>query len=251
MSDKIIVQNVAPDEGLAQSNPANDNPEHALFSKIARLPNDIHEELNRRLFNGQVGRQVLAWLNGLPAVKEILKTEFDGKAINHPNLTNWRQTGYQRWLRQKQLVSATKELCVYATDIVQAGGGHLAPAAAAVASGKILEFLDTADSAPADPNNLVKCAAAASALLKGEHTHARIEIAKERLRQREMNLLLKRDKQQRDATAITLRALRDARAKEIEASSSSHAEKIELLGLHHYGELWEPRPIPVPQPSPS
>lgn len=250
MNNEIILATVAPDESPAQSNSTNDNHEHALFSKIARLPHDIREELNRRLHDGEVGRQVLAWLNELPAVKEILSADFGGKAINDPNLTNWRKTGYQRWRRELR-VNATKELRGYASDIIQAGGGLLAPAAAAVASGKILEFLDTADPDKTDPNNIVKCAAAASALLKGEHTRARIEIAKERLRQREMNLLLKRDKQQRDATAISLRALRDDRAKQIEASSLSHAEKIELMGLHHYGDLWEPRPVPVPSPSPS
>jgi hypothetical protein len=40
--------------------------------KIARLPEEIREELNRRLANGEPGRAVLPWLEGLPAVKQVM-----------------------------------------------------------------------------------------------------------------------------------------------------------------------------------
>jgi hypothetical protein len=38
MNNEIILENVAPDENPAQPNHNNDNPDHALTDKIARLP---------------------------------------------------------------------------------------------------------------------------------------------------------------------------------------------------------------------
>jgi len=249
MSDEIIVQNVAPDQNPAQLNPANDHPGHARTGKIARLPNDLREQVNQRLFDGQPASVILPWLNDLAPVKQILTAQFSGAAINGPNLTHWRQTGYQRWLLEKQQMISIQHRSQYAAGITSADAGHLAPAAAAIASNKILELLEITDPAKADPNHLVKCAFAASVLLEKEQNNTRIRIAHQRLRQRDMALLLKRDKQQRDTVAIARRVLGDARAAAIENSSWSDAEKIEALGIHLFSNLWEPRPIPPSESS--
>ena len=242
MTDENSIQ-VTPQP--AQPNDTNDNSEHAHLGKIARLPCDIRDELNQRLLDGQTGPEILAWVNEIPAVKQILAAQFDGAAINHRNLSNWRLNGHRRWLRQRQNLVSIKEFGKYAGGLTDAAGGQLAPAAAAVASSKLLEFLDAASAGETNPDNLVRCAVAASALLKGEQNYARIQIANHRLRQHEMHILLKRDKQQRDSVAHGLRLLGDARAKLIESSAATYAEKIELLGIHMYGDDWEPRPIPT------
>jgi hypothetical protein len=231
---------------VTDTDPASD---HALTGKIARLPGDLREQINQRLFDGQSDPEILPWLNELPVVKEMLAARFDAKPITKQNMTNWRQRGYQRWLHQKENVTSTEALGNYAESLTRAGAGRLAPAAAAVASGKLLEFLDTAGPAQTDPNNLVKCAAAASTLLRMEQNHERLKIARERLGQHYLALRLKRDKQQRTDAAVALRVLGDARAKAIEAAPWSHAEKIEGVGLHLFGPLWEPRPVPAPENS--
>jgi hypothetical protein len=223
-------------------------PDHALTGKIARLPDELREQINQRLLDGQGDPEILPWLNELPAVKTVLAAKFKGEPITKQNMTNWRQIGYQRWLREKR-VASTKDLGQYAASLTEAGAGRLAPAAAAVASGKILEFLDTTEAAQTDPNNIVKCAAAASLLLKMEQNNDRLKIAHQRLRQQEIALRLKRDKQQRNNAAVALRVLGDARARAIEAAPWSHAEKIEAVGIHLFGPLWEPRPVPTPQPT--
>ena len=41
--------------------------------KIARLPRQVRDELNRRLRDGQKGSQLAAWLNALPKVLSILR----------------------------------------------------------------------------------------------------------------------------------------------------------------------------------
>jgi hypothetical protein len=58
-------------------------------------------------------------------------------------------------------------------------------------------------------------------------------------------ILITCDKFQCDCVGLMLRAMGDARAKEIEASGFNNEEKIEVLGHHSFGDLWEPRPIPT------
>jgi hypothetical protein len=246
MNNETIVQTVAPDKNPAQPNHTNDNPQYALHGKFACLPGDIREEINLRLYNGKRGRQILAWLNELPAVKEILTVQFDGKPLNKQNLSHWRQTGYERWFHQKQNVGSIKDVRQFVTDITQAGVDGLTPATAALASAKILQFLETLDPAKTSPGDLAKCAAAIAILREKEQNDVRLKIAQHRLRQRDALIRLKKDKQQRDAVAIARRLLGDARAEAIEASSWNNAEKIEALGIHLFGHLWEPRPVPTP-----
>jgi hypothetical protein len=65
--------------------------------KIARLPAYIREMLNQRLEAGESGRELVAWLNGLPAVEEVLEEHFGGRPINEVNLSEWRQGGFVAW----------------------------------------------------------------------------------------------------------------------------------------------------------
>ncbi len=68
------------------------------FGKIARLPLDIREQLNRRLQDGEIGKDLVVWLNSVPEVQAVLKAEFGDRPVNEPNLSDWRTGGYQDWL---------------------------------------------------------------------------------------------------------------------------------------------------------
>jgi len=68
------------------------------FGKIARLPLVIREQLNRRLQDGEIGRELVVWLNSVPEVQAVLKAEFGDRPVNEPNLSDWRTGGYQDWL---------------------------------------------------------------------------------------------------------------------------------------------------------
>ena len=72
------------------------------IGKIAQLPMSVRGQLNRRLQQEQSGKALVAWLNGLAEVKEVLAAEFGGRAITEQNLSDWKQGGYQDWLRQKE-----------------------------------------------------------------------------------------------------------------------------------------------------
>ncbi len=78
--------------------------------KIARLPSAVREQLNERLREGESGRQLIAWLNGLPEVQAILAARFGGRPVNEPNFTAWRHGGYRDWLALQETRRVTEAL---------------------------------------------------------------------------------------------------------------------------------------------
>src|SRR6185436_17115956 len=85
--------------------------------KIARLPRDIREELNRRLLNGEQGKRLVAWLNGTAEVRARLKTEFGGRAISEQNLSEWKQGGYREWQAHQDALAHARELASSASEL--------------------------------------------------------------------------------------------------------------------------------------
>ena len=78
--------------------------------KIANLPNDIREQLNLRLLEGETGRELVAWLNALPEVQSVLGSQFNGSPISEVNLTLWRQGGYLQWLTERECFDSARAL---------------------------------------------------------------------------------------------------------------------------------------------
>jgi len=68
------------------------------IGKIARLPHEIREQLNRRLLDGQTGSEILNWVNDLPQCRQMLAQKFGGRPIDEGNLYEWRHGGYEEWL---------------------------------------------------------------------------------------------------------------------------------------------------------
>src|ERR1700677_1468731 len=112
-----------------------------LVGKIARLPENLREQLNHRLLNNHSASDILPWLNDLPGVKEILAAQFGGEPINHYNLPNWGKLGYQRWVDARQSIAETKELAQFSASLTAAGNGSIPLGASAIASGQILKRL--------------------------------------------------------------------------------------------------------------
>ncbi len=84
--------------------------ERVRKGKIARLACDIRDELNRRLQDGEQGKDLVAWLNSLPKVRAVLKAHFGGRGINTPNLTAWVQSGYREWQLQQETVEIVQRM---------------------------------------------------------------------------------------------------------------------------------------------
>jgi hypothetical protein len=107
---------------------------NARNGKIARLPRPIRDQLNERLDRSERGPQLLDWLNALPEVKAVLRDNFAGAPINKPNLTAWRQGGFQEWLVRRDMCRETRDVPQWADE----WGGEFSPAALANDAATIL-----------------------------------------------------------------------------------------------------------------
>ncbi len=94
------------------------------IGKIARLPLDIREQLNRRLQDGEIGRELVVWLNSAPEVQAALKAEFGEGPVNEQNLSDWRTGGYEDWLVQQETMAQVNQLVANAKEL---GGASQTP----------------------------------------------------------------------------------------------------------------------------
>src|SRR6266851_8556363 len=94
------------------------------FGKIGRLPLDIREQLNRRLQDGEIGRELVVWLNSVPEVQAVLKAEFGDRPVNEPNLSDWRTGGYEDWLVHQDTMQQVNQLVANAKEL---GGASNTP----------------------------------------------------------------------------------------------------------------------------
>jgi hypothetical protein len=65
--------------------------------KIARLPKELREQLNRRLDDQEPAAQLAEWLNARPEVQAVLKDQFAGRPISEQNVSDWRNGGFRDW----------------------------------------------------------------------------------------------------------------------------------------------------------
>src|ERR1700685_2602078 len=89
--------------------------------KIANLPNDIREQLNLRLLEGETSRDLAAWPNALQAVQAVLGAQFNGILISEVNLTLWRQGGYLQWLTERECFDSARALADGDCDLAKTG----------------------------------------------------------------------------------------------------------------------------------
>ena len=93
--------------------------------KIARLPEEIREQLNERLANHESSTTLLAWLNGLPEVQAMVAQEFGGKAIGKNSIFEWRHGGHAEWRRSKEAREIVKDLQKDGHQFSEAAGGSV------------------------------------------------------------------------------------------------------------------------------
>ncbi len=145
------------------------------MGKIARLPDAIREQLNRRMRDGESAETILSWLNELPEAKSILAEQFGGAAITPINLSKWRRTGYRRWLQTQEPYKGIAALAEDAGAVSRAGGGTLARGAATMASALIFKKLQNMTADECTPDAMAKTAFAVTALVQAEQKDTRLE----------------------------------------------------------------------------
>src|SRR5712692_2570099 len=121
--------------------------------KIARLPRSIRELLNRRLRDGESGKSLVDWLNSLTEVQKVLAEEFGGRPISEQNLSEWKQGGFEDWLRHQETREWVQKLADESADLEEIAGDFSVAdwlsAPLAVAMGRWLHT--AAAKAPEDP----------------------------------------------------------------------------------------------------
>ena len=60
---------------------------------------------------GEKARGLVDWLNSLPAVRTVVKAQFEGRDIREQNVSEWRKGGYRDWLAQRVALEQGRELC--------------------------------------------------------------------------------------------------------------------------------------------
>ena len=119
--------------------------------KIARLPQTIREQINRRLQNGEEGGKIAEWLNTLPEVQALMTAEFDGQPINEPNLSHWKLGGYADWQEQQDSLDAVCRFGEDALELSQSASAPLADQLALCLTARLAVALRQRPDAAGDP----------------------------------------------------------------------------------------------------
>ncbi len=153
--------------------------------KIARLPYSIRDLLNRRLHNGEQGVKLMKWLNEIPKVQEVLAEEFGGRPISEQNLSEWKQGGFEDWLRHQETRAWVRTLADESADLEEEAGdlsvADWLSAPLAVALGRWIH--DVAAGAKNDPMQrgaLLAVAREVTELRRCDHGAERLRIDRER-----------------------------------------------------------------------
>ena len=155
----------------------------ARLGKIARLPREVREQLNVRLDNGEVGRQLVDWLNNLPETQSVLATQFGGRPINEQNLTEWKQGGYEDWLRHQENCVQARMLVENAQALEKEAGeirleDHLA-APMAMGLARMLRDAEESPDEAGKQNRLLAVARELAHLRRGSHEAERVRLKRE------------------------------------------------------------------------
>src|SRR6185436_13040757 len=70
----------------------------------------IREQINRRMDGGESGEALLTWINGLPEARQVLEGQFEGAPVSKQNLSEWRQGGFEDWLRHRESLELVREM---------------------------------------------------------------------------------------------------------------------------------------------
>src|SRR5438874_8620711 len=89
----------------------------APVGKIARLPESIREQLNQRLLDGVIGKEIVSWLNSLPEVNRVMTELFGGHPVTQQNISEWRRRSFHEWLRNKETQTRVLRLAETFQDV--------------------------------------------------------------------------------------------------------------------------------------
>lgn len=149
--------------------------------KIARLPRDIRNELNQRLSDGEQGKLLVEWLNGHPEVQEALALYFEARPVTEQNLSEWKQGGYEDWVRHQESLEWARLAADEAAELEEEGEGvplsDRLSALAAVVLGKLIRSAASAPpGTPQERRQILDAVRELTALRVSDHRAARLKM---------------------------------------------------------------------------
>ena len=152
--------------------------------KIARLPQHVREELNRRLRDGEPGGPLLEWLNAHEEVGEVLQNHFDGQPINKQNLSDWRLGGHRDWLRHQETRDLMRHLSEQGDELLEETRGEaVSDRLAAVLATEVVRTAQAVLDEVTDPaerwRRIRELLRELAELRKDDHRAARLKLARD------------------------------------------------------------------------
>jgi hypothetical protein len=96
---------------LPQVRAFNPQPSSRRNGKIARLPKETRDMINRMLDDGIPYHVIIDELGAV------------GEGLNTQNLTNWKQGGYQEWIKNQELIERTRAQTEHAIALLRETDG--------------------------------------------------------------------------------------------------------------------------------
>src|SRR4030095_31550 len=93
----------------------NPHPSSRRNGKIARLPKETRDMINRMLDDG------------IPYHVIIDELGEAGEGLNTQNLTNWKQGGYQEWVKNQERIDRARIQTEHAIDLLRETNGTASP----------------------------------------------------------------------------------------------------------------------------
>ena len=177
----------------------------ASRGKIALLPRNIRHEINSWLECGEQPKPILRWLNALPEVQSILKSEFDGRPITKKNLSEWKAGGFVAWQRVQKTFTRFRSFSSLPgepgpTAAELAIPAHFAAFLAAELTRQTTELLETTTDPQARQRYLCEALRQLNNMRQGERCASlaaldrfRLQIASERHHEERQNAQARRD----------------------------------------------------------
>lgn len=186
------------------------------IGKIARLPRELREELNHRLDDGKSASSILSWLNKHDDVKDVLGVYFHDQPITASNLSDWRQGGYQDWLRNQEGRAFARDILAEAEELEdEVAGSRLTDRVTEIAALSLIRLLRKAqaEEGPCGRAAVIEIIRELQRLRRGDHAMARVQMKEQRWeaeRQAAEVASLKQAQQETATQKSTLRILGEA-----------------------------------------
>lgn len=191
----------------------------ARTGKVARIPAELRQKINEKLYEGSSGPQIIAWLDKA------------GQSITEQNLSEWRHGGYQDWLQSEEQMDTIRERAELALRMAQAAGGSLGSSIITRLASKIDENLSAISS-----ENYEEIKPLLDSILMAE----KLQLERRKADQKDSEIDITRQKFQRETVQLFLKWYKDQKALDImDMPDVAADDKTNLLGQQMFGEDWK------------